>query len=620
MAIALLIIGTLLLAGGLFYLVSRLRKFIHDPLVHEFDKKELIRLAVSVFLVSAGSALLMGALFLSHPEWEAKTVYGAGVYEGTAIDYPFQLLISLFGIFFFALSMSVLWGAFAVHFYQPKMKDPQKKVFTSLMFGAIPFAFLFFVMATSGIGPYLTYPLVSGFHLAGGFGWDTTASRGDLHIAWYGLIMLFGVCVSYWVCDHRFYKEFHKHGILDSVVLVAFPAGVVGARIWYVVGNYQREFAGEAWWKVFMISDGGITILGGAFAGVLAGVIFLMARRKYVNLRWAMDVCVPSILLAQAIGRWGNFWNVEVYGKEVALSAGWSWLPNWLALQMNCINQSYSHLAVGMIHVPLFLVEGILSVVGYFVIVYGIGKGLRKYLSKGDLAGFYFLWYGVVRVLLEPLRDEAFNMGTDNSWSVSNSIVYIVLGFAIIMVFHLHDYFLQDHHHDFVNPLVALFLSLPVLFFPFLQSLTATYEYGTSSSIIAYDGFALLFSGQAPLFLAAYVIFALSSFIFALSLVLTLLQKAKISKILLIAGLSSSVSASLLLLLGKASVSLPETLSVNGDSYSLYDTTLSYGFVLSILFGLWAAAVALVKLQADHQREKKEKRALEEGEVPEKVL
>jgi phosphatidylglycerol:prolipoprotein diacylglycerol transferase len=66
--------------------------------------------------------------------------------------------------------------------------------------------------------------------------------------------------------------------------------------------------------------------LGGRFAASLAGLFSSIIARKYVNLRWAMDVCVPTILLAQAIGRWGNFFNVEVYGTTTAYTSGWSWL------------------------------------------------------------------------------------------------------------------------------------------------------------------------------------------------------------------------------------------------------------------------------------------------------
>jgi hypothetical protein len=102
-------------------------------------------------------------------------------------------------------------------------------------------------MWSEGFAPYLSYPLINGFSITGsGWIWTTSADIANykpLHIAFYGIIMLFGVCVSYWVCDHKFYQEFHKHGILDTLVIIAFPAGVIGARIWYVVGNWNREFA-----------------------------------------------------------------------------------------------------------------------------------------------------------------------------------------------------------------------------------------------------------------------------------------------------------------------------------------------------------------------------------------
>ena len=109
------------------------------------------------------------------------------------------------------------------------------------------------------------------------------------------------------------------------------------------------------------IWDGGLTILGGAFGGILAGVLFMLLARKWVDIRFAMDTIVPTILLGQAIGRWGNFFNSEVYGQTVALNSGWNWLPGVISGQMgwDC--------AEGMIHVPLFLIESMLNIAGYFL-------------------------------------------------------------------------------------------------------------------------------------------------------------------------------------------------------------------------------------------------------------
>jgi len=616
MVIAFFVLGLLLTLGGIGYLIYPIQDFLKNPTESTFSKKELIRYFATSFAIALGVLFLIFSLFLHHPEWKATTAYAANLFANNPINYPYQIAFALIGGFFFALSSALLWSAFRIYYWKIKLDKTQKKLFAYLLWGDIPFAILFFLMMTEGFAPYLSYPLVNGFSITGsGWLWTTSADIANykpLHIAFYGIIMLFGVCVSYWVCDHKFYQEFHKHGILDTLVIVAFPAGVIGARIWYVIGNWDREFAGPVsqgdWGSIFRIWEGGLTILGGAFAGALAGILFLHYRRKYVNLRWAMDVCMPTVLLAQAIGRWGNFFNSEVYGLTTSYTSGWSWLPNWVLLQMNT-NNGGGYLAAGQIHVPLFLVESLLNIAGYFLIVYGVGKGLKKYTVKGDLLGVYFLWYGIVRLIMEPMRDSAFNMGTDNAWSICNSIVYIVLGLGAILYFHLHDYLLKQKTSLLPAILSSLFV-FAGLFFPFMQSLTASTGSGTSVSLLkGYQGFELLFSGQAPALLVAYI-FALAGLAsFLVSLFLILIKKEKEHRYALYGGLGFSVLSALMFLLGKGWTSLPKK---DGSTSLVY--SLSYGFVLLALMLLLAGLAALAEITVEHELAKQKAIALENGE------
>ncbi|OPZ34396.1 MAG: Prolipoprotein diacylglyceryl transferase [Tenericutes bacterium ADurb.BinA155] len=225
---------------------------------------------------------------------------------------------------------------------------------------------------------------------------------------------------------------------------------MIGGRIGYVIGNwngdgaggpnFHQDFLNGRWYTIFEIWNGGLTILGGALGGIIAGVIFFMKRRKYVNVRWAADVIVPTILVAQAIGRWGNFFNHEVYGAEVDMNQ-WMFLPTWLRNQMAIDFANGQPIAGGKMYVPLFLIESLINLVGYFVIKYAIGKPLKKWLAKGDLAGCYLIWYGITRIIMEPMRDPSFNMGSDGKWSIIWSGIYIGLGVLTILFFHLFDYF-----------------------------------------------------------------------------------------------------------------------------------------------------------------------------------
>jgi phosphatidylglycerol:prolipoprotein diacylglycerol transferase len=602
MALTFLILGLLFLAAGLYFFITLLKKFIKDPLVNALDKPAFFRLGGSLIGAALGLSFLGAALLFQHGEWAGITSYTSGLYEGNSISYARNAVFVVLGLFLFALFMGTLWGSFALHFWKTKLIEPQKKIVTRVMYGSIPLALIAFLLWTEGFAPYLVYPLPSGFHFGQSAGLDytyTSRNDGNLHIAWYGVVILFGVCVSYWVCDHAFYKEFHKHGILDTVTLIAFPAGVIGARIWYVVGNWSREFANRDFQYVFHIWDGGLTILGGAFAGVLVGFLYLKYRLKYVPPRWAIDVCVPSVLLAQAIGRWGNFFNVEVYGKEVALSSGWNWLPSWLASQMNCVNGASSHLGVGMINAPLFLIEGMLSIAGYFLLVYGFGKGLKKYLVPGDLAGGYFLWYGIVRIIMEPMRNETFNMGTDNAWSIANSLVYIVLGGGLILFLHLHDYLLKKDAKPILEPILASFFLVLALLFPLIRSLTASSS--SNASLAVYGGYEIIFS-HSPALLTAYLFLILALLACLAQLGALLFKKEKLLPILRYLAIGLSVVASLMFLLGKDWTDLPSTLLQDGVTYTGVIYSLSYGFVLTALFGLLSAAVAISSLWASHDK------------------
>jgi len=488
MEIVTLVFGLLLLAGSLAYLIYVLRGFKKSARP-ALQKKEKYSLIIAALGLAIGVLLIQVSVNLYHPSWKNNATY----------SYPLYATMAYLGIFGFILSNVALWVSFFLYYYKANFDPKERKFFRYLTFAAIPFAVGFALLWTQGIAPYITYPLVSGFSINSfGFQWTrgSWAQNGDFHVAFYALTMLFGVCVCYWISDHRFYKEYHKHGILDNLAIFAFLCGVIGARVWYVVGNWTRDGFADDPSRIWQIWNGGLTILGGALGGVIGGVLFMVLRRKYVNIRWAMDIIIPTILLAQSIGRWGNFLNCEVYGVVVNISDGWGWLPLFIQKQMGV------GLAAGQIHVPLFLIEGFINLVGYFLIAWGVGKGLKKYLAKGDLAGLYFLWYGIVRIFLEPLRDSAYNMGGDNEWSIWSSLIYIIIGIGLIVFSHLLDLQKKKVGGDLPFFLTGAACLVAAALTPLLSGVKGIgYTTVGSSDVILdsvtenYQGFALIFGG-----------------------------------------------------------------------------------------------------------------------------
>lgn len=440
MGIALVVVGSIFLLVSGYGLVRYLHAFVKDKKNNELDKKTRNIWLAGVAGFGVGGGLLSTALMYGF-NWKVTPRHATMVIIGQTI--------------FFA-AFALIATCFYVRYWKPTTEEKALKKIKIGLFGSIPLLIIFGILALEGMAPYCDAPYVSGFLIDGeGFHWvyaarfiknaqgDFVRYSGGFHMAWYALFIVFGALVCYWISDHKFYKEFKKHGIVDNVLLLAFPAGIIGARIGYVIGNWEKDGFNTNFAAVFRIWDGGLTILAGAVVGILVGALYVMRRRKYVDIRWAADVVVPTILLAQAIGRWGNFFNAEVYGNVVALNQGWSWLPSFISNQM-VIDAPSSAVTVGFlpagyIHVPLFLVEGLFNVAGYFIIVYGIPKLWKKGRPNGSLTGFYLIWYGILRAILENFRTKDFRMGNNDLWSNINSYLYIAAGVILIIAFMLYD-------------------------------------------------------------------------------------------------------------------------------------------------------------------------------------
>lgn len=251
----------------------------------------------------------------------------------------------------------------------------------------------------------------------------------------------------------------------------------------------------------------------------------------------------------------------------------------------------------GMIYVPLFLIESVLSIIGYFLIQYVVGLLLKKWTSKGDRVGCYFLWYGLVRFILEPFRDSNFNMGTDNAWSICNSLIYVLLGVAIIAAAHLHDYYVKNKKGDFF-PLVSAGLLLPTFLFPLLPSLTTSSMRDGEGEIHSYGGYQLISKGETPLFLAAFILLLVATLVFVASY-FVLKKSKKAGYYCLLAGAALSFIGTMLYIFGK---------NVNHFDEKLY-VNLSYGFVLSAAFAFMALSIALIYLKDTKSLGKEEEKA-----------
>jgi phosphatidylglycerol:prolipoprotein diacylglycerol transferase len=244
---------------------------------------------------------------------------------------------------------------------------------------------------------------------------STVIDIGPISIKWYAVMILIGASLTYWLSLRNFKKMAYPTALLDDLFFGSLLAGIIGSRLWYVVFyDPQRYLANPI--AILMTWEGGLAIQGGLFLGALYAWWF--ARRKNISFLRLADAIMPNILVAQALGRWGNFFNQEAFGRVVDESY-FAFFPNWFR-DIMFIQGAYRE--------PTFLYESLLNLLGFVLIIYGL-KRFREN-KRGDMVYAYLMWYGLIRFIVEGLRsDSLMFMGIRTAQAVSLLFVGIgVLG------------------------------------------------------------------------------------------------------------------------------------------------------------------------------------------------
>lgn len=236
---------------------------------------------------------------------------------------------------------------------------------------------------------------------------------GPLRLTFYGLFIATGVALAWWLAKRRFAERGGDPEAVEQILIRVVAFGFLGARLAYVSTHLSR-FEGE-WWKVIAIWEGGLALYGGLTAGAIA--LVLSARNRGVRLPTLLDSLAPAVPLAQAIGRWGNYFNQELFGTP-------SDLP-W-AVEIDPVNRPVEYLDAATFH-PTFLYESLWNL-GLAAFIVWIGR--RSPSLQGRLIGVYFVGYGVIRFLLELIRtDTTFRfLGLSRNGWVSIGAVLVGIG------------------------------------------------------------------------------------------------------------------------------------------------------------------------------------------------
>lgn len=239
---------------------------------------------------------------------------------------------------------------------------------------------------------------------------------GPLSVRWYGIIIAVGILLGYFVAQRALVKAgLHKDTLVDIIFYSAL-FGFIAARIYFVI--FQWPYYAENPSEIIKIWHGGIAIHGGLIGGFIAGVI--VCKVKNLNPFQIGDIVASSIILAQGIGRWGNFMNHEAHGGPVSRAfLEQLHLPNFIIENMY-INGQYYH--------PTFLYESIWDVAGFIILV-----NIRKHLKLGETFFLYLTWYSIGRFFIEGLRTDSLMLTSNIRVAQLVSILLILISISLIV-------------------------------------------------------------------------------------------------------------------------------------------------------------------------------------------
>ena len=241
---------------------------------------------------------------------------------------------------------------------------------------------------------------------------------GPFRVHVYALFILTGIILAIWLANHRLTKRGGESGVAIDIALWAVPFGIVGGRVFHVLTHLGDSFySGADLTAVFRIWEGGLAIYGAILFGLLGA--WLGARFAGVRFWSFVDAVAPGVLLAQAIGRWGNYFNQELFGTPTTLPWG---------LEITADNPAYPvGLPAGVLFHPTFLYESIWSLVGV-VLLLNLDK--RFDLRWGKMFALYIAFYSVGRLWTESLRldpSEVFLGLRTNIWSALAGIAAAIV-------------------------------------------------------------------------------------------------------------------------------------------------------------------------------------------------
>ena len=256
---------------------------------------------------------------------------------------------------------------------------------------------------------------------------------GPLTIYWYGIIIMTAALVGGTIASLEAKRRGENEEHIWNMLILVVVLGIVGARLYHVFSSPAGTNLGWAYyrehpWAVFEIWNGGLGIYGAVVGGLLG--ILLYTYRARLNLLRYLDIGAPALLIGQAIGRWGNFVNQELYGPPTTLPWG---IPIDEYHRIPPFNDLSQYPLTTRFH-PDFLYESLWNLVGFGLMLI-LGRKFSNRLKDGDLFLIYLIWYPLGRIWVESLRPDAWTIGSIPTAQIVSAVL-IVIASVVLAIRH----------------------------------------------------------------------------------------------------------------------------------------------------------------------------------------
>ncbi|BAK21391.1 prolipoprotein diacylglyceryl transferase [Melissococcus plutonius ATCC 35311] len=251
-----------------------------------------------------------------------------------------------------------------------------------------------------------------------------------ISIYWYAVIIVSGIFIGVWLSSREAVRVGLKSDDVIDFMLWGLPSAIIGARLYYVAFKWQDYINNPL--EIFLTRNGGLAIYGGLIGGGIALLIFTYQR--FISPWTFLDIAAPSVLLAQAIGRWGNFMNHEAYGpKTTHAFLSNLHLPNFIITNMKMD---------GFYRQPTFLYESCWSLLGFCLLI--LLRRKKHFFKQGEVFLSYIGWYAFGRFFIEGMRTDSLYLF--NNIRISQVLSFIIFISVLIIIYvrrktkNLNDY------------------------------------------------------------------------------------------------------------------------------------------------------------------------------------